>query len=257
MSEMGTRKLPFGDDVAATVAIKCEPCAVAKSEETKTMLFVNKGIINATFFAAGMPIGNGVIMSDVVDVKVINKGGNPKVVVVYFADGTNEKAVLDESDVYSLEQGISICITKKLLGRNTPHGGSIYNKIIKRALEVMQENEKKRAAQAQAIAAEEKRVNKQIAKKKARKAKLAAMEAERQIEIQKEAYIRAIKALREEDKAEISEAVDEFGKFLENLITEAEKEEQEANNKDTQAKPEDTESKDEEVRQTVSDVNVE
>lgn len=232
-------KLPFSEEVVAKVA----GCYAPESKETKTKLVIKDGVINAEFYAGGVPIGGGTLIPDVTNVREITKDGSPKVVVVSFADGTTEKAVLDANDTYSLEQGVSICITKKLLGRNTSYGGALYNKVIKRALDVMQENEEERVALAKAEAAEEERTQKQIAKKKARREKIAAMEKERQIEIQKEAYIRAIKAMREEDKAEISEAVDEFGKFIENLIEEAEKEAAEEDNKETE--------------QTVSETNAE
>lgn len=42
-------------------------------------------------------------MPDIVDVQTIEKDGEVKVVTVYFADGTNEKAVLSDEDTYSLE----------------------------------------------------------------------------------------------------------------------------------------------------------
>lgn len=235
----GNCRLPFSEEVAAKVT----GCYAPESKETKTKLAIKDGVINAEFYADGVPIGGGTVIPDVTDVREITKGGSPKVVVVSFADGTTEKAVLDANDTYSLEQGVSICITKKLIGRNTSYGGALYNKVIKRAFDVMQENKKQKVALEEAEAVEEKRMQKRIAKKKARREKIAAMETERQIEIQKEAYIRAIKAMREEDKAEITEAVDEFGKFLENLIEEVEKEAAEEGNNETE--------------QTVSEANAE
>lgn len=139
-------KLPFQMEVGVAVQT-----VTPESMETKTKLFVNDGVISAEFFAGGSLIGGGTLIPDVVDVRVIDKDGSPKVVVVSFADGTKEKAVLDASDTYSLEQGISICITKKLLGRNTPYGGALYNKVIKRALDVMKNNELARECEKNAI----------------------------------------------------------------------------------------------------------
>lgn len=71
-------------------------------------------------------------MSDIVDVKVIEE----KAIIVSFADGTNEKATLDKEDKFNLEQGISICITKKLLEEKCRNGSNLYNKIVKRAEKV-------------------------------------------------------------------------------------------------------------------------
>lgn len=192
--------------------------------------------------------GGGTLISDVVDVREIDNDGKPKVVVVSFADETTEKAVLDTSDTYSLEQGISICITKKLLGRNTTYGGALYNKVIKRALDVMKKNELAREYEKIATIAAQKKAEKEAEKKKARREKIRELETERQIEIQKEAYIRAIKAMREEEKEAVSEAVDEFGKFLENLIEEAEKEVAAESNKEEKADGD---------NQTVSEANKE
>lgn len=67
-----------------------------------------------------------VVLPHIKDVQTINN----KVVIVVFADGTKEKAVLDSADTFSLEQGISICITKKLLSMKTGgNGSSTYNKL--------------------------------------------------------------------------------------------------------------------------------
>lgn len=236
-------KLPFQMEVGVTVQT-----VTPESTETKTKLFVNDGVISAGFFAGGSPIGGGTLISDVVDVCIIDKDGSPKVVVVSFADGTKEKAVLDASDTYSLEQGISICITKKLLGRNTPYGGALYNKVIKRALDVMKNNELARECEKNAIIAAQKKAEKEAEKKKARREKIRELEAERQIEIHKEAYMRAIKAMREEEKEAVSEVVDEFGKFLEGLIEEAEKEAATESNKEEKADG---------INQTVSKMNAE
>lgn len=241
----GNEKLPFqmeGNVPVKAIAVE------APVADTKTKLIVHDGVISAGFFSEGVPIGGGTLISDVVDVREIDNDGKPKVVVVSFADGTTEKAVLDTSDTYSLEQGISICITKKLLGRNTTYGGALYNKVIKRALDVMKKNELAREYEKIATIAAQKKAEKEAEKKKARREKIRELETERQIEIQKEAYIRAIKAMREEEKEAVSEAVDEFGKFLENLIEEAEKEAAAESNKEEMEK---------ETNQTVSEVNAE
>lgn len=163
-------------------------------KETRTQVDFTGGVISALFFSDGNQIGSGVLMPDIIDVKAIGT-----VVIVKFADGTEEKAVLDVADTYSLEQGISICVTKKLLGRNTSFGGSLYNKIIKRAMSVKKENELKLANTiAQQKAAIEK-AEKDEAKRKAHYAKIAAHKREEAIEIQKEAYIRAMRELRAEE----------------------------------------------------------
>lgn len=237
MAEVGTRctrRLPFGD-CEWTTATKVTDVA----NETKTKLLVHDGIIRALFFKNGVPIGDGTLLPDISDVKVISK----KVVVVKFADNTEEKAVLDSADTYSLEQGISICITKKLLGRNTPFGGSLYNKIIKRAMDVMEENEKAAKFVAEQEKAANAKAEKVAAKKKAHAMKIAALKKEDEIEMHKEAYLRAMRELRDEEKKEMDEALGELGDLFEQLIKQAEAEAEAENNSEEQA------------NQTVAEIN--
>lgn len=114
-----------------------------------------------------------------------------KVVEVTFADGTKEKSVCREPDIFSLESAISICISKKIMG-----GSSAYNNAIKRGVKVYEkklEFEKYQKEEQERI---EKKRAKRLAYKERRTAKKAESEKERQIEIQKEAYLRAMKANR-------------------------------------------------------------
>lgn len=135
-------------------------------------------------------VGSSIIIPHIENIQVIED----KVVIVLFKDGTREKVVLDDTDTYSLEQGISICITKKMLSMMTNgNGSSAYNKLIKHCLKVYENNRK----------AEEKvKLDEQAAKEKEKKAadkarakriKKANKNREREIEIQKEAYLRAMK----------------------------------------------------------------
>ena len=49
------------------------------------------------------------VMPKITDVKVIKE----KVVIVSFSDGTQEKSVCAEGDVFSVENGVTICLMKK------------------------------------------------------------------------------------------------------------------------------------------------
>ena len=135
------------------------------------------------------------IMRDITDVSIIENNGEKKVVVVSFTDGKKEKAVLCDDDTFTLEQGISVCIAKKLLSDKVgaKHGSSIYNKIIDRAVKIydkaQQEEQKKIAEEA----AKKEKYKKLVAKKQAKRMKREAAERENQIEIQKEAYLRAMR----------------------------------------------------------------
>lgn len=166
------------------------------NSEMKTKLICNANGIVAVHFKDGLPIGDCMIMPDIMDIEVKqNDENSKKVVIVYFMDETSEKAVLSGDDTFSLEQGISICITKKLLGRDTPYGSSIYNKLIKYAVKTMKENEQAAIEFANYLAAKEEKRRKMVAKKKARKEKREKKRIEQQIEIQKEAYLRAMREL--------------------------------------------------------------
>lgn len=113
-----------------------------------------------------------------------------KVVEVTFEDKTKEKAVCLEPDVFDLERAISICLAKKVMG-----GSSAYNNAVKRGLRVYEDKLNHEIAEK----SEKERIEKKRAKLKAykqrRKERKIAEENERQIEIQKEAYIRAMKEL--------------------------------------------------------------
>jgi hypothetical protein len=151
--------------------------------ETKTRIETKDKSIYVKYFKDGHFTHDKRIMPDIKDVKYYNN-----TVIVIFGDNTQTKAVLDPEDYYSLEQGISICITKKLLGED---GSNIYNKLIRRAFNVINQN-----AEA-AVAAEKKRI-KEIAKKEAaaeKRQKKKLKKREEAIEIQKEAYIRAMREL--------------------------------------------------------------
>ena len=153
------------------------------SPETKTKLANQYGKIYVKHYKDGYYQKQRQLMPDFKDIKVVQK-----TVIVEWTDGTKTKTSLDSEDTYSLEQGISICITKKLLGEE---GSSVYNKLIKRALKIKAANEaavakakqEKKEAKERKLRYEEKRRAKKLRKR------------EEAIEIQKEAYLRAMREL--------------------------------------------------------------
>lgn len=153
-------------------------------KETKTFVYSENGSIRTAICNNGCKIGDIYVMPDIVDISVIND----RVILVTFADNTKEKAVLAADDQFSLEQGISICITKKLLSMKTENNGSsVYNKIIDKALKDYKKKQKEKDIEY------DKQVNSnRIKKLKAKKVKKANAAREAEIEIQKEAYLRAM-----------------------------------------------------------------
>lgn len=129
---------------------------------------------------------------EVVDVNPIVQN---KVIEVTFADGTKEKSVCREPDVFSLESAISICISKKIMG-----GSSAYNNAVKRGMKVYEKKLEFERHQKEEQERIEKKRAKRLAYKERRATEKANAEKERQIEIQKEAYLRAMDVLRAEGR---------------------------------------------------------
>lgn len=150
---------------------------------TKTELVTKYGSIYVRHYKDGFFQSERKLMPDIVDVRVYDK-----TVVVIFADKTKTSAVLDSVDTFSVEQGISVCITKKLLGED---GSSLYNKLITRALKVIKKKQK-----AEEDAAKKKEADKKARElKKARAERRKAKKREESINIQAEAIKRALSGL--------------------------------------------------------------
>lgn len=151
--------------------------------DTTTKLNAKNGKLYVKHYKDGFFKSERHLMPDITDIKVYDN-----TVLMYFSDNTHTVAVLDNEDAFDLERGISICLTKKLLGEC---GSSIYNKLIKRAFKVIKDNDqakakkkKEKAEAEQRKAAALKRHQKKQAKK--REAHIAEMA---------EAYVRAINYL--------------------------------------------------------------
>ena len=150
---------------------------------TKTELVSKNGCIYVKHYKDGFFQHERKLMADIVDVRVYDN-----TVVVMFSDKTKTSAVLDSVDTFTVEQGISVCVTKKLLGED---GSSIYNKLITRALKVIKNKQK---------AAEDAKKKKEADKKahelkKARAQRRKAKKREDSINVQAEAIKRAFASI--------------------------------------------------------------
>ena len=144
------------------------------------------------------------LMPDFANVTVIDNNGVNKAIIVEFTDGTTQKAVLDNGDSFSLEQGISICVTKKLFDMLIPDSGSsLYNKIITRGLKTYKRITAEKQKAADEAEKEKEKYNKLVNKKRRKREKREAARREAEIELQKEAYLRA---MREYNSAPCDEA---------------------------------------------------
>lgn len=128
------------------------------------------------------------LAQQVVNVQVFNN----HVVKLTFADDTVTTAVCSDADVFSLEVGISICLMKRMMSCETKKGSSLYNKAIKTVLgkyQALQEDAMNKES-------EEKRRKQKWQKACEKKELRRKRKEEHAIEIQKEAYIRAMNEMK-------------------------------------------------------------
>lgn len=166
-------------------------CIIKEVERIKNEMKneITRDAYDSLFYSQPLLYVNSSVMNRrIVDINILVPN---KVVEVTFANGDKQKAVCQEPDVFSLEQAISICLTKHLLG-----GTSVYNKAIKDGMKVYE----KKLTKNKVAKAEEERIAKRRAKKAAYMKRKAEKKREEQIEIQKEAYVRA---LREVEKVNV------------------------------------------------------
>lgn len=160
---------------------------------SKTYLYEKDGVLKIGVYKDGKLHKIGSLLPAIEDVQIIEG----RVVIVSFADGTKEKAALNEDDSFSFELGISICLTKKLLSMKTcGNGSSVYNKLIDYCIGVYHKRRNKEF-EAECEAKRKAQIHENH-KKKAdkKKEKKAQAEREAQIEIYKEAYLRALKEFK-------------------------------------------------------------
>ena len=160
---------------------KIEKKPDVEPEVKSTINLVEKKLF-AYFYKDGFKTSQKELIPDIKDVTIHQN----HVVIVEFVDGTSEKAVLHPDDKFSIEQGISICITKRLVG-----GSAIYNKLVSRALKI---NKRNRLAEAKEE--QEKVIRKERAKKYAeKKAARRAAKREEYINVIAEAIARGINSV--------------------------------------------------------------
>lgn len=168
-------------------------------EEANNVLYVEQERIRVDNCINGKIVSTCDLMPDIKNIEVKYNGENNTVIFVTFADGKTEKAILDKEDEFSLEHGLLIIMFERLLNDKGVDGKSVHNKLINHALKFYKKQEKEKENNARKEAAEKEKRKKMQEKIAAKKRKQAAAEKEYQIEIQKEAYIRAMKEMQEEN----------------------------------------------------------
>lgn len=103
-----------------------------------------------------------------------DKDGKDKVVVVKFADGTEERAVCCEEDNFDLERGVEICVLKYLLGDRYR---TTISDVMKQIKAIDKEKEAKKKEEAEIAAKKEKAVRKKARRaENLRKKRISEME---------------------------------------------------------------------------------
>lgn len=113
---------------------------------------------------------------------------NDRVTKVTFIDDTFTKAVCSENDHFDEDVGITICCMKRLFGKD---GNRMYNDMIRYAHKVIDDNAKKKEAEAKEKAERKLKAKKAAGKKAVKKLKAK----QEQIDIQTQAIIQAHDAL--------------------------------------------------------------
>jgi hypothetical protein len=169
-------------------------------KEVNNILFSEFGKVKVKNCKDGEVKNTKIIMSDIKNIEVKHNGENITVIFVTFKDGKTEKAVLDKDDEFSFEYGLTIIMLEKLLSDMGVDGKSVHNKLVRYAQKFYnkQEKEKEVCAKKELEAKEKKKRAEE--RRRNKKLKQAQADKEYQIAIQTEAYIRAMKAIKEENK---------------------------------------------------------
>jgi len=164
-------------------------------DDTKTKLFVEFGNVKCAYKYGDNILHTGAIIPNVKKIDVLGD----RVIRVLFVDGSVEKAILNGNDTYCYEYGVTICLMKRILSKMTGgYGNALYNKLVAHAIKqneitersIKAENELKEKVKADA--------KKQAEKAKAARINAANKKKEREIEIQTEAYFRAMRKFSDE-----------------------------------------------------------
>lgn len=168
-------------------------------KEANSILFSEYGKVKVKNCKNGEIKNTKIIMPDIKNIEVKHNGENSTVIFVTFKDGKIEKAVLDKDDEFSLEQGLTIIMLEKLLSDMGVDGKSVHNKLVRYALKFYNKQEKAKEASAKKELEAKEKKKKIEERRRNKKLKQAQAEREYQIEIQKEAYLRAMREMKKEN----------------------------------------------------------
>ena len=144
---------------------------------------------------------------DIVDYKVIDN----TVVIFTFGDGTTEKTVCDhEFDEFELWRAVELAVCKKKFG-----GTKAYHKAVNNAIKQIENIDAKKKAEAE----EKERIANRKAKYAERQAKRKAKRRQEQIDIQSEAFLKAMLAYDDAMAADLYVPVENSENVVESTET--------------------------------------
>ena len=122
---------------------------------------------------------------------------NPKAVAVTFEDNDVQRAEVSGDDTFNFETGITICIAKHILHLmfSSCSGSSLLNNAVRKAIRTYNISKKKKIAAENLAKQRAERAQRRHDKRKAKREEAAFAFKEKMIEIQKEAYLRAMREL--------------------------------------------------------------
>jgi len=137
-SEIAKKALNDAENAMSKAKGKYEWCACSCGAH------LSKNVMGSIGIKRGQAITP--LMPQIIDIKTYNE----KVVKVWFADDTYETAIVSKDDTFNYEQGVSICLFKKILAvldGDSTRGSYLYNKLMDLALDVPIQREKEKERQ--------------------------------------------------------------------------------------------------------------
>lgn len=191
-----------GEDYQTKTNKESEDKKVTKTKKQSRMFYnANTYGMNFRTIRYGASVKDSCyIMPEISDVRHITNKNDVVGVEIKFADNTKQKAICSPNDTFNLEQGITICLFKKLLGtivdiRNTNfitgHETGIYNKLVNHALKVMKRRIKAEEEAEKKEAERKLKEQRFIEKKRRADARRAKRESEQRINEMAEAIRRS------------------------------------------------------------------
>lgn len=193
--------------------VTCTPDSM-NGKEKFNMFEIDNSIHNCELYINrnGIVFENSIYISDkITDINIIVPN---KVVEVTFADRKKEKMVCHEEDTFNLRNCLFIAIAKHLYKKDYTFEGiewkafeltrlKKYVKIVDSALKAYEKKQKDIARIEEESKAEQERIERKRAKRQAYKerrvAKREQEEMDKQIAIQREAYIQAMKCIKDSE----------------------------------------------------------